>query len=368
MANRIIEKVLAGEEDLLFGQGQVDQIRNDIAIAITKINASVIPYSGDVNDGNLVSVVDQLNILLGYLTNTKHLPTTIQGGSTAERYHLTLAEKNSIGGIGTIPDHNDTLNIQGGTAADRQHLTIADVSKLAGIESGATADQTKADIDALNINAAYIDGYPLTNLQKSIGTGSDSDITNLDNIVDRGVTGSINCTTGTPDGSANTWWNLINVRHLGGSGDGTNYGMQIVAAMNNGDTNTLLWRNQNSTTWSDWHKIYGQDSDIIQSQYNHLTGQDISGAVILDRTEGDMQSVTALGNLTISFAGFPASKFSSFRIYAANWGSYTITWPAGTIFDKGIAPIFTTGTDSILITRKRDNAYSVYLCASDMKA
>ena len=34
----------------------------------------------------------------------------------------------------------------------------ADGTKLDGIEAGATADQTKADIDALNINADQLDG------------------------------------------------------------------------------------------------------------------------------------------------------------------------------------------------------------------
>ena len=43
------------------------------------------------------------------------------------------------------------------SASDSNVFTDADHSKLNGIESGATADQTKSDIDALNINADTVD-------------------------------------------------------------------------------------------------------------------------------------------------------------------------------------------------------------------
>ena len=44
------------------------------------------------------------------------------------------------------------------SASDSNVFTDADHSKLNGIESGATADQTKSDIDGLNINADQVDG------------------------------------------------------------------------------------------------------------------------------------------------------------------------------------------------------------------
>jgi hypothetical protein len=43
-------------------------------------------------------------------------------------------------------------------AATTASFTTADNTKLGGIESGATADQTKADIDALNVDADTLDG------------------------------------------------------------------------------------------------------------------------------------------------------------------------------------------------------------------
>jgi len=298
MANRIIEKVLAGKEDLLFGQGQVEQLRNDVATLITKINASVIPYSGDVNTSNLVSVLEQLNILLAHLTDNKHLSTSIQGGNTTERYHLTLAEKNAIGGA--IPDHNDTTNIQGGAADDYQHLSATDVSKLAGIESGATADQTKADIDALGIDADTLDGKDSTDFALAADVG-------IKNIVE----------DTTPQ--------------LGGQLD-------------------------------------CQTHSFLQSNYGALSSSDVSGAFDLDFSAGDMQTLTAVGNVTPSFAGFITNKVCGFILDAVNWGTYTVTWPVGTIFAAGAAPALTAvGKDRLLILKDAANVYTVHVCEQDIK-
>ena len=44
------------------------------------------------------------------------------------------------------------------TTTTNKFTTAGDISKLSGIEAGATADQTKADIDALNVDADTLDG------------------------------------------------------------------------------------------------------------------------------------------------------------------------------------------------------------------
>ena len=69
----------------------------------------------------------------------------------------------------------------------------SDGSKLDGIESGATADQTKSDIDGLNINADQVDGLHASSFVRNdsgnqsiagnltVGTGNDSYIYMVDN-------------------------------------------------------------------------------------------------------------------------------------------------------------------------------------------
>ena len=53
------------------------------------------------------------------------------------------------------------------SASDSNVFTDADHSKLNGIESGATADQTKSDIDGLNINADQVDGLHAASFLRS---------------------------------------------------------------------------------------------------------------------------------------------------------------------------------------------------------
>jgi hypothetical protein len=60
---RVIKKVLGGAEDLLFGQGTVEQIRNNQPVLISKINAETVPFSGDPQTGDKVSIVEKINSL-----------------------------------------------------------------------------------------------------------------------------------------------------------------------------------------------------------------------------------------------------------------------------------------------------------------
>ena len=63
----------------------------------------------------------------------------------------------------------DALTINGTTSVA---FTTSDHSKLDGIESGATADQTKSDIDALNVDAGTLDGYDSTRFFRREGSAS----------------------------------------------------------------------------------------------------------------------------------------------------------------------------------------------------
>lgn len=60
---KYLQKALAGFEDLLFGQGTVLQVRNKLSVQIQKINALLIPYSGDTEDGDMVSIKDKIDYI-----------------------------------------------------------------------------------------------------------------------------------------------------------------------------------------------------------------------------------------------------------------------------------------------------------------
>ena len=69
MITRTITKALAGKEDLLLGQGSVDQTRDSAVIGITKFNSTHLPYSGDAVTSNPVSVKDKIDLIHNAVTS-----------------------------------------------------------------------------------------------------------------------------------------------------------------------------------------------------------------------------------------------------------------------------------------------------------
>ena len=66
--------------------------------------------------------------------------------------------------------------------------------------------------------------------------------------------------------------------------------------------------------------------DIAQTVYAHGS---VSGAVTIDYENGPVQTLTAAGNITLTFTNFPASgKFGEVTLIFTNMGSYTLTEPA----------------------------------------
>ncbi len=53
-----------GKEDLIFGQGAVEQDRDGANYTITKINASHIPYSGDESTNDMKSVKETIDEII----------------------------------------------------------------------------------------------------------------------------------------------------------------------------------------------------------------------------------------------------------------------------------------------------------------
>ena len=88
-------------------------------------------------------------------TNDHPLATTIAKGflSAVDKTKLDTVES------GATADQTDAeIKIAYESNADTNEFSDAEKTKLLGIEDGATADQTKADIDALNIDADTLDG------------------------------------------------------------------------------------------------------------------------------------------------------------------------------------------------------------------
>lgn len=81
----------------------------------------------------------------------------------------------------------------------------------------------------------------------------------------------------------------------------------------------------------------------------------VSGAQTINVLNGSMVSMTLNGATTYTFSGAPVSgNAASFTLELTNGGAYTVTWPSGTKWSGGVAPILTASGTDILSFFTRD--------------
>ena len=162
-----------------------------LAAETVSINASVNVVTFGTLSGLDTSSFNQGDIL--YISTTGSLTATKPSGESSliqnigkvMRSHAS-AGSIKVGGAGRtndVPNLNDG-NVFIGNASNQaetrgltlddiaetstnKHFTSSDNTKLDGIENNATADQTKTDIDALNINADQVDGLDASQFLRS---------------------------------------------------------------------------------------------------------------------------------------------------------------------------------------------------------
>jgi hypothetical protein len=105
------------------------------------------------------------------ITSSTGTDTTLQAVDGTSAGVMTVAQRNKLAGIETGATADQTaaeIRTLVGSASDSNVFTDALKNKLNAIESNATADQTKADIDALNIDAHDLRGYGWSDAGKNI--------------------------------------------------------------------------------------------------------------------------------------------------------------------------------------------------------
>ncbi len=121
-------------------------------------------------------------------------------------------------------------------------------------------------------------------------------------------------------------------------------------------TNKFLTNNGSDLTW-------GNPLPCAQIADASLA----SGTYSFDYSNGDMQQLTAAGDITIDFINFPVGKVTTFIIDALNWGSYAITLPAGMLFSSGTRPHFSVlGTDRLVIIKDKDEVFSLFVVGTEI--
>ena len=94
-----------------------------------------------------------------------------------------------------------------------------------------------------------------------------------------------------------------------------------------------------------------------------------TGTHTFNYANGDMQQLTATGDITIAFSGFVTGKICSMIIDAVNWGAFAITHPATLLFTAGTVPTYTAaGTDRLLVIKDKDDLYGLFVIGQDIGA
>ena len=108
---------------------------------------------------------------------------------------------------------------------------------------------------------------------------------------------------------------------------------------------------------------------ITQAKYEQAADVSLgTGTHTFSYAAGDMQQLTATGDITIAFSNFPVGKPASYVIDAVNWGAHTITHPAAMLFAAGVAPTYTiSGTDRLQIVKDKDDVYTLHVYDQDIK-
>ena len=185
-----LDFVVASQTDNNFTttlKNKLDGIEDNATADQTKADIDALNINADQLDGNEGShYLDYNNF-----TNTPTIPTNnnqLTNGAGYITATLTneqvqdivggMVSGNSESGISvTYQDSDGTLDFSVSSQTDNNFTTTLK-NKLDNIESNATADQTKADIDALNIDAGTLDGIDSSSfLRSDTADTAGSDIT-----------------------------------------------------------------------------------------------------------------------------------------------------------------------------------------------
>jgi hypothetical protein len=187
--------------------------------------------------------------------------------------------------------------------ATNKHFTSGDESKLNGIENNATADQTKADIDALNINAGQVDGLEASQFLRS-DTGDTINVGRGDVYIENNSDDAQN-----GDGAG------ITIRTSDNPSSGDEGAVGSIFAIRSSGQAARLWVGQSKTTTGDNDFVTNDATFVgnitIQSGSNYYIG---NNANVCHRLNNDDK--TPDGTATKYYAVFGQNSVTNTNIYS----------------------------------------------------
>ena len=324
------------------------RLAND-SIATTKIAAGALPTDVTITDSNIsgnltivsADIVDA-SIVTGDIANSAINADKLANGAVTNSKLATMDSSRVLGRIS-----NGTGSVQ--------YLTGANIRSIANVEDGATADQTKADIDALNINADQLDGQHGSFYQNAgnlnAGTISDS---RLPSSISSDITGTAavaSAVTITGTNSNSTFYPLF----TSGTGNQTVYNDGGGGLSFNASSNTL-----SAGTFSGTHS--GNGASLTSLNASNISSGTISSSrvpTLNQNTTGNAATATKLATARqiagVSFDGTGNISLNNNNI--TNGAGYT-TFSSNQATNSGSNVTFGTINCSSLTATGNVTAYS----------
>lgn len=106
--------------------------------------------------------------------------------------------------------------------------------------------------------------------------------------------------------------------------------------------NDAYWYGRHANAWTSGGAVsgtFGLPRSIFSMQATKIW----IGAITLNWLDGEFQKISLTGNATITVSNWPSSGWAKIALDITNTGAFTITWPAGTVWAGGTAPVITSG-------------------------
>lgn len=277
---------------------------------------SSVATSGDYDD--LINTPAPFSGSYNDLTN---VPTSTPWGdisgkpATATRWPewSEVVDKPTFAAVATSGAYADLSGTPGNaTTSVAGLMAAADKSKLDGIESGATGDQTKGDIDALGIDADTLDGQHASDFASTSHGHSAGEISGLS---DAATTTVATIRSGTTKDDV-------------GLGNVPNIDFRDQATTKD-DVGLGSVRNVSSYSQSEI------DTSISTGRYDLASA---TTTATLNLAQQQVFRVAATSNRTLSFSNAPGSGRAMTVVVRLTGSSGTITWPAGIAWSDSTAP------------------------------
>lgn len=138
---------------------------------------SVGSYTHPNHSGDVTSVGDGATTIVANAVTTTKINNSAITEDKLGTNAVTAAKISDEAVTNAKLEHIPTSRIKGRASSGTgvvEDLTATQVRSMLNVENGATADQTKADIDALGIDAATLDGIDSTDFLRTDTTGNKS--------------------------------------------------------------------------------------------------------------------------------------------------------------------------------------------------